>query len=720
MGERMINIKDLTSRIYKMIKESLLTYFRTINKFSVLTTLTLILICLVSINLRVMNFIYGLYLNEYDPHFWWRCTSYILDKGFGSWFSWIDDKSWFPYGRDISLTAYPGVPFTGAILYIIAGAIGVSLSLYNFLSLVPIILSTIAVILIYLIVCDIFDEVSGLIAAFLMATSSPYIIRTNIGWFDTESVGVFAFLLSLFFLVKAIKKESVLYAFFSGLAGGYMSISWGAYVYLFNLVAIYMLILTLVGRINKNLTRVFTAYVGISVLIAGAIPYSGVSIIKSIGVIPMLVVYLLIILSIMVRSLLNRKLSNLLFTIVLILFIVLIYVLYITGYLKPLTSRVLSVLNPALRGGNPLLQSVGEHLIPSWISIYSDFNSLIILAVVGLYILLRRNGNNDLLLALYLMSASYATASMARLNVLASPAFAMLSGVCVSYLLKPFIKLMKTRRILAGKRKVKTQPLDKAYGVIIIFLILSLMFSPLSGGIRVSGIPQEIVSGGLHISEKVSDWMEALTWIRYNTPVDSVIIAWWDYGYWITSYTNRTTCADNATLNSTQIKQIAKMFMSNEMEAVEIIKKLVQNKRLDRIYILIFSPLSAVFPNQGSGKYVLGGDEVKWFWMARIANFSISNLIDRDIVKSLENLAMQGLNLTLPDRERTLLGKLLIYGSYAENYDSKSATWYSYVLAYHGYMTTPIVANKPTFFDLVYRSSNRMVLVFKLNLKETL
>ncbi|MEM2403716.1 MAG: STT3 domain-containing protein [Candidatus Methanomethylicia archaeon] len=699
-----------------MVRESLLIHFKTVNKVSVLTALILMLICLISISLRAMNSIYGLYLNEYDPHFWWRCTSYILDKGFGSWFSWIDDKSWFPNGRNVSLTSYPGVPFTGAILYIVANTIGISLPLYNFLSLVPIILSTIVVILIYLTVRDVFDETSGLMAALLMATSSPYIARTNVGWFDTESVGMFALLLSIFFLVKAIKRESMLYALFSSVAGGYMSVSWGAYIYLFNLIALYILILVLIGRINKNLARIFTAYVGISVLIAGVIPYSGTSIVKSVGVAPMLMVCLLVILSTMVRPFLSRKLGKLLFVIALILFIALIYVLYIIEYLKPLTSRVLSVLNPALRGENPLLQSVGEHLVPSWISIYSDFSSLLIFAVVGLCILLRRGKNNDLLLVLYLVSASYAAASMARLNILASPAFAMLSGICISHLLKPFVKLIKMKRVLVKKRKAKTQPLDKVYGVIIIFLILFLIFSPLSSGIKVSGSPQQIVSGGLSTLREVPDWMETLVWIQDNTPPDSVIIAWWDYGYWITSYTNRTTCADNATLNSTQIKQIAKMFMSNEIEAVEIIKKLVQNKRLDRIYILIFSPLSAVFPNQGSSKYTLGGDEAKWFWMARIANISVNSLVDKDIMKSLENLAVRGLNLTLPDRERTLLGKLLIYGSYAENHDSEFATWYSYMLVYYGYMTTPIIVNKPTFFDLVYRSSNRIVLVFKLNL----
>jgi len=240
-----------------MVRESLLIHFKTVNKVSVLTALILMLICLISISLRAMNSIYGLYLNEYDPHFWWRCTSYILDKGFGSWFSWIDDKSWFPNGRNVSLTSYPGVPFTGAILYIVANTIGISLPLYNFLSLVPIILSTIVVILIYLTVRDVFDETSGLMAALLMATSSPYIARTNVGWFDTESVGMFALLLSIFFLVKAIKRESMLYALFSSVAGGYMSVSWGAYIYLFNLIALYILILVLIGRIKIKILLEF-------------------------------------------------------------------------------------------------------------------------------------------------------------------------------------------------------------------------------------------------------------------------------------------------------------------------------------------------------------------------------------------------------------------------------------------------------------------------------
>ena len=55
-----------------------------------------------------------------------------------------------------------------------------------------------------------------------------------------------------------------------------------------------------------------------------------------------------------------------------------------------------------------------------------------------------------------------------------------------------------------------------------------------------------------------------------NTPKDSVVASWWDYGYWITSLGNRTSLADNATINSTRIESIAKMFISPEQEGWKI------------------------------------------------------------------------------------------------------------------------------------------------------
>ena len=46
-------------------------------------------------------------------------------------------------------------------------------------------------------------------------------------------------------------------------------------------------------------------------------------------------------------------------------------------------------------------------------------------------------------------------------------------------------------------------------------------------------------------------------WVKQNTSEDAVIASWWDYGYWITTLSDRTTIVDNATLIDWQIKKMA-------------------------------------------------------------------------------------------------------------------------------------------------------------------
>ena len=50
--------------------------------------------------------------------------------------------------------------------------------------------------------------------------------------------------------------------------------------------------------------------------------------------------------------------------------------------------------------------------------------------------------------------------------------------------------------------------------------------------------------------------------MKDNTPTDSVIFAWWDYGYWIQTLGERATLIDNSTLADQQIEKVARTFMS--------------------------------------------------------------------------------------------------------------------------------------------------------------
>jgi dolichyl-diphosphooligosaccharide--protein glycosyltransferase len=94
--------------------------------------------------------------------------------------------------------------------------------------------------------------------------------------------------------------------------------------------------------------------------------------------------------------------------------------------------------------------------------------------------------------------------------------------------------------------------------------------------------------------------------MRVNLDPSDIVCSWWDYGYWITAIANKTTLADNGTLNATQIAMIGKMFMSNETEAIKFLKD------YDVDYVVIYQSF------RQDGTDAVYGDEGKWRWMARI------------------------------------------------------------------------------------------------------
>ena len=150
--------------------------------------------------------------------------------------------------------------------------------------------------------------------------------------------------------------------------------------------------------------------------------------------------------------------------------------------------------------------------------------------------------------------------------------------------------------------------------IILMFLLLMVTFVLPSAGSTFPRVvdraysPTTIAAASLPLkpTEPVRDWLDALNWMRVNLEQADVVCSWWDYGYWITAIANKTTLADNGTINSTQISLIGKMFMSNETEAIKFLKE------YDVTYIVVYQ----TFRQDGSD--AVYGDEGKWRWMARI------------------------------------------------------------------------------------------------------
>jgi len=270
-----------------------------------------------------------------------------------------------------------------------------------------------------------------------------------------------------------------------------------------------------------------------------------------------------------------------------------------------LSGRLASILNPNIRDTFNLVASVGEHAPSPWSVFY--FNSLIplLLLIPGMYFAIRRGKIEDILMVLFLVTLFYFTGSMIRIILLFAPAIALLGAYALSNILKHVGNLMKKQENITRRRKRQLKrTLGVSEAVVVYSFIGILLFVQVSHAIDISA--EQLPYADIETLGAFHDWEESLTWMKQNLPGTSVMVSWWDYGYWISTVGNTTTVNDNGTWNQTRIGLTGMAMMQNDERAsAEIFQK------LEADYVLVyFGHLHSSF----------GGDEGKWPWMLRICN----------------------------------------------------------------------------------------------------
>lgn len=82
-----------------------------VNKWKPAIRLTiLLLICSVATLVRVFSVIrYESIIHEFDPWFNFRATKYLVNNNFKEFWNFFDSESWYPLGRNVGATVYPGL-----------------------------------------------------------------------------------------------------------------------------------------------------------------------------------------------------------------------------------------------------------------------------------------------------------------------------------------------------------------------------------------------------------------------------------------------------------------------------------------------------------------------------------------------------------------------------------------------------------------------------------
>ncbi|MEM2588567.1 MAG: STT3 domain-containing protein [Candidatus Bathyarchaeia archaeon] len=643
-------------------KENFLNVLRNIGKLrpkvrhsSVLTFAALVLILLIAFVARLFPMRWEidpatgkstLLLSEFDPYFQYRFTEYIFKNGFIAWAwpnPWIDYQRWYPQGYNVARGAYPGLPLTAAFLYKIVSMLGVGIDLMSFCSLFPAIMGMLACLAIYFLGKDIGGKPVGLLAALFLALHPSYIQRTSLGFFDDETVGILALIVFVFLFLRAIEEDrpinsTLKYAVASGAILGYFCASWGAAYYPIGLTALFAFVLLVMKRYTQRLLLAYSITFGLGLFIAINVPYLSPNYLLSTVIVAVAGVFSLLFLAEIVNALPTQKWKILALIVFLALIVVGFVILWRLGHVQAITGKFLSVVNPFTRAESPLYESVAEHRISAWGSIYYDLGVEIFFFVVSLFFVFGNLNNKNLFLLLFGLTSLYFACSMVRLLVLMAPAFSLLASVGVNGLLKPFVALWKEPPKISIKKKYGLERVGKEFSGAAIFMIFIILMSNVAFPLSMRRIyrqvdtPTTISSGSLSLipSEPVQEWINLLYWTRTRLNSATVVCSWWDYGYWLTILGNVTTLADNATVNGTQIQNIGFIFMSNETQAVKVLKWYKAEYIL--VYVTIYydtQTRNVVFANAG-------GDEGKWVWMAAISGKARDRFINQGLISENE------------------------------------------------------------------------------------
>ncbi|KAL0212571.1 hypothetical protein RCL1_006197 [Eukaryota sp. TZLM3-RCL] len=594
---------------------------------------------------------YEVIIHEFDPWFNMRASQYLADNGFMDFLNWFDEKAWYPLGRIVGFTVYPGLMWTTVLFYKILHFFRIFLEVRHVAVFLAPVFATFTVFAGYLLTKEITkDKKSALFAAALLAIVPGYVSRSVAGSFDNECVSIFALLLAFFLWVRAVRTGSIFWSTMAALGYFYMAAAWGAYTYISNLIALHVLACLVFGFYTHRLYVAFSTFYTLGMLLSMQIRFIGFLPVRSSEHLFAFIAFAALQgrgLFFYVKSLLTpQQFKKVLKSIGLAsfgLFVIALVAAHFTGYLAPWTGRFYALLDPTYAKTHiPIIASVSEHQPTTWGSLFFDLHLLTIMAPFGVYSLFKKELTSEsIFIVLYFITSIYFSGVMVRLMLILAPVMAILGGIGFASLLEPHISVIKNylankqttaevsendkKRLEMKKKKTMTpkglDAISVEISVAVVAISVMFLFFYARHCIWVTSSayssPSVVLSAKSGDGSRIifDDFREVYSWINNNTPDNAKIMSWWDYGYQISGMANRTTIVDNNTWNTSHIATVGRAMALPEEKAIKTLRE------LDVDYILVlFGGLSG-----------FASDDInKFLWMVRIGGKEFGDISEEE------------------------------------------------------------------------------------------
>ena len=589
----------------------------------------LLLICFCAIFVRVFSVIrFESIIHEFDPWFNYRVTEYLVNEGYYRFRYWNDMEVWYPLGRYTGATLYPGLMMTAAAgHYLLNKVLMIPIHIREVCVFTAPVVAAFTAIATYLLTKEISGKSgAGLIAALLVSLIPTYMSRSVAGSYDNEAVAIFAMVFAFYTYAKVIRTGGLFDAVVAGLAYYYMVLTWGGYVFVNGYMSVYTIILTMVGRLDIKAYTAFSCIYLMGNLYSLNLPFVGpYAVWRSSEHLASHAAFALIqiygINKILKKFLSEKSYKIMAWTIIQGAAVSVIgAILYIVMMGKATAGhRIIALLHPIYaKKSNPLTQSISEHRSTPWGQMFGDIHYSYVFAPLGALILFARPNNSKIFGSLLCVMGLYFASIMVRLCLVAGPICCTLAGVGFSTGLQWAAISLKVATTKVGQiirlmkpRFLRKAPVPWEVGIAIILMVFWVCSRAIYHGSHTCAEslswPAVIGSYNNHYGHRVimDDIREGYYWIRQNTKSNARILSWWDYGYQLAGFANRTTIVDNNTWNRTHIGLAGLILSANEEVAYQ------RCLELDIDYVLVYY----------AGVRDMAGDDIgKFLWFVRLAS----------------------------------------------------------------------------------------------------
>jgi dolichyl-diphosphooligosaccharide--protein glycosyltransferase len=403
---------------------------------------------------------YGRIIHEFDPWFNFRATQYLAENGWKKFSTWFDYMSWYPLGRPVGSTIYPGMQITAVTLWKVINVFR-PFSLNDTCVFFPAWFGAAATVLTAMLTYECSGSTwAGVVAALIMAVIPAHTMRSIAGGYDNESLAVTAMILTFYSWARSNRNEkSWPLGAVAGLCYVYMVAAWGGYTFVLNMVGLHAAALVALNHYTDALRKAYSLFWIVGTLGAIQFPVVGLQPIKSAEQIgPMFVFFGLNIIGYGEMLVKKQKLQGdrkkawqlriRVYTGAATIACAICAALAPTGWFGPLSVRVRGLFIKHTQTGNPLVDSVAEHQ-PGTADAYERYlhQSMFMTAPIGFLFAVAHFfahvNPQSLFLPLYACVAYYFANRMVRLIIFLGPIAASLCGIAVGYALDDLHKICK-------------------------------------------------------------------------------------------------------------------------------------------------------------------------------------------------------------------------------------------------------------------------------------